>query len=78
MDDGDLKKVAAELATGDLKKVAAELASIKKLLVLALTEGTQQKMSQDVVAKALGVDQASVSRMLNPQKKAPGSSKRGR
>ncbi|GEJ58420.1 helix-turn-helix domain-containing protein [Anaeromyxobacter diazotrophicus] len=62
----------------ELKKVAAELASIKKLLVLALTEGTQKKMSQDAVARALGVDQASVSRMLNGPKKKDAATKRPR
>lgn len=46
--------------------VVAELIALKKLLVLALTEGVQKKLSQDVIARALGVDQASVSRLVKP------------
>jgi predicted transcriptional regulator len=61
---------------GDLSKIATELASIKRLLVLALTEGIREKIPQDVVAKALGIGQASVSRMVNGKDKGQASSKR--
>lgn len=49
--------------------VVAELLDIKKLLILALTEGVEGKLSQLAIAKALGIGQASVSRMVSPPKR---------
>lgn len=57
------------MPTGDdllTNAVLEELIAIKTLLVLALTEGLEKKISQPKVARALGVNQGTVSRMVNP------------
>ncbi len=56
--------------------VVAELIAIKTLLVLALTEGREEKVSQLKVARALGVGQASISRMVSPPKRYRAHSRR--
>jgi predicted transcriptional regulator len=45
-----------------------ELRAIKKLLILLLMKN---KVGQGEVAKALGVDQSAISRMINPKNKPP-------
>lgn len=43
-----------------------ELQSIKRLLILLLMKN---KVAQEEIAKALGLDQSAVSRMINPKNK---------
>lgn len=50
----------------DLKDVIGELQDIKRLLVAALL---RSGMTQDGVAKALGANQSTVSRLLQPPKR---------
>jgi predicted transcriptional regulator len=45
-----------------------ELQSIKRLLILLLMKN---KVSQEEIAKALGVDQSVVSRLINPKNRPP-------
>lgn len=57
---------------GTLKKILAELEMIRKIKVIELTE---RGYSQAKIGSALGVSQATVSRMMAPAKKDPRSSK---
>lgn len=57
-------------------EVVAELIDIKRLLILALTEGVEGKLSQAAIAGALGIGQASVSRILSPPKRRPNKRQR--
>ena len=50
----------------DSSDVLSELATIRKLLIIALLHNG---MSQEKLAKALGVNQSSISRMLSSKAK---------
>lgn len=51
------------------KKILSELTAIKKLLILSLLKKTDENVSQEKIAVALGIDQSYISKILSKKSK---------